>query len=380
MRPTVVFLTVGVLVLAGFVVFNRLSKKPAQPIESPAQPASSQAPSPEQTDNAVSVIATKLTIPWEIAFDNSDNLYLTERTGRVLLLKKGELSPKELLKITDVATIGEGGLLGLTLHPQFEQNGFLYVYHTYKDGGQVFNKVVRLTKNGERLSDPKTVIDKIPGAANHNGGRVKFGPDGFLYITTGDAQKDFLAQDKNSLAGKILRLKDDGSNPADNPFGNAIYSLGHRNPQGLAWDEKSRLWSTEHGRSGLRSGLDELNLIEKGKNYGWPNIEGDESREGFTKPIIHSGPNTTWAPSGAAYLNGSVFFAGLRGQTLYEAKIIGDKVELKTHLQGTFGRLRTVVVGREKFLYIATSNRDGRGAPKETDDQVIRLNSEKLPQ
>ncbi|MCH7902636.1 PQQ-dependent sugar dehydrogenase, partial [archaeon] len=198
-------------------------------------------------------------------------------------------------------------------------------------------------------------------------------PDGYLYITVGDAGKSDLAQNIDSLAGKILRLSDDGSIPLDNPFGNAVYSYGHRNPQGLAWDDKDQLWSTEHGPFGF----DELNLIKKGKNYGWPIIKGDETKVGMESPIVHSGPNETWAPAGMAYLDGSLFFGGLRGESLYEAKILSqNKISLKSHFRLNFGRIREVVLGYDDYLYISTSNTDKRGNPNPNDDKIIRINPE----
>lgn len=366
----IAILIAGAVFIAVLLIFSRATKN--------IPPRSSPPPTPVtiegKGDQEVSIIAQGLNIPWEIAFDTDGNLYLTERAGRILILNKGKEKPIFLHLVSDVHHAGEGGLLGLTLHPQFANNGYLYVYYTYREGNQVFNKVLRLVKKGEKLTEPKIIIDRIPGGGNHDGGRIKFGPDGFLYITTGDAGRDELAQNKSSLAGKILRLKDDGSVPEDNPFVNPVYSWGHRNPQGLAWDSEGRLWSTEHGRSGLRSGFDELNLIEKGLNYGWPTFQGSEFQEGFEKPVLHSGPNVTWAPSGAVYFEGSIFFAGLRGQTLYEAKIKDSKIELKSHFQGVFGRIRTVVLGPDNFLYVLTSNLDGRGEPKEGDDKLIRLN------
>ena len=196
-----------------------------------------------------------------------------------------------------------------------------------------------------------------------------------LYITTGDAGKSSLAQDKNSLAGKILRVRDDGSIPDENPFGNEVYSYGHRNPQGLTWDDDGNLWSTEHGRSGALSGLDELNLIRPGENYGWPTIQGDEKRFDMNTPIINSGPDVTWAPASALYWDGSIFFGGLRGETLYEAQLQnGIIVGLKSHFKKEFGRIRTVALGPDGMFYITTSNRDGRGTVRDGDDKIIRLN------
>ncbi|ADI74755.1 Quinoprotein glucose dehydrogenase [Methanohalobium evestigatum Z-7303] len=322
------------------------------------------------------IIANNLVIPWSINFLPDGSIIFTERPGRIQMIdvEQGQLQ-KPLLTIDEVAHSGEGGLLGITLHPDFSDNHWVYVYYTYEDGENTANKVVRFEKNKRNLVNKTTIIDDIPGSFIHNGGRIKFGPDGYLYITTGDSANGELAQNKNSLAGKILRLEDDGSVPKNNPFPDSpIYSLGHRNPQGLAWDKQDRLWSTEHGSSAT----DELNLIKPGNNYGWPVIQGDETSTGLENPVIHSG-SQTWAPSGAAYLNGSVYFAGLRSQSLYEAEIGDNKsIDLKRHLKRKFGRLRGVVVGPDDFLYIFTSNRDGRGVPTENDDQIIRINPKNL--
>ena len=269
----------------------------------------------------------------------------------------------------------KGGLLGMALHPRFLENRWIYLYLTTAVGSSLNNKVERYRLEGDLLSEKKVIIDNIPGAAYHDGGRIAFGLDGYLYITTGDAGSPNLAQDINSLAGKILRLKDDGLIPADNPFNSAVYSYGHRNSQGLAWDSKGRLWATEHGRSGILSGLDELNLIEKGKNYGWPVIQGYEKREEMESPIAQSGPDETWAPAGLAFWDGSFFFGGLRGEALYEARAVGtEQVSLKVHFRNVFGRIRAVVLGPDEFLYITTSNTDGRGEPKTNDDKIIRIN------
>ncbi|MFZ3069103.1 MAG: PQQ-dependent sugar dehydrogenase [Microgenomates group bacterium] len=320
----------------------------------------------------IEVVAQKLDIPWEIVFLQNGDLLVTERSGK--LLKIGS-ETKVIKEIEGVKHIGEGGLLGLTLHPNFSVNNFVYLYSTTQDSNGITNRVERYKFSNDTLSERKVILEKIKGSSNHDGGRIVFGPDGYLYITTGDAENPNLAQDKNSLNGKILRIKDDGSIPEDNPFGNAVYSLGHRNPQGLAWDKDGTLWETEHGPSGIQTGNDEVNLIIKGGNYGWPTIKGDQTKEGLISPIIQSGSKDTWAPSGMAYFGGSLFFSGLKGEALYEAKIRnGNKLDLLTYFKQEFGRIRAVVLGPDGYLYLSTSNRDGRGQIREGDDKIIRIN------
>lgn len=320
------------------------------------------------------VMAENLTVPWDIAFLPDGTMLVTERPGRVVHIERDAVYP-----VDGVEHAGEGGLLGITLHPDFEANRFVYLYQTTAASGGLENRVVRYMYTDAVGTDAFTfdrvIIDGIPGASYHDGGRIAFGPDGYLYITTGDAGEPDLAQDTNSLAGKILRVTDTGEVPDENPFQNPVYSYGHRNPQGLAWDNAGRLFSTEHGRSGIRSGYDEINQIEMGANYGWPESEGDTVREGTTGPLRHSGAFTTWAPASARFHSGSLFFGGLRGEALYEAVLEGEAVtEVRTHLEGEYGRIRTVTVGPDGALYITTSNRDGRGRPEAGDDRIIRLN------
>lgn len=328
----------------------------------------------EQSENEnkdIEVIADNLQIPWEIVFLPDGEMLVSERQGTIQKIGK----ENQTYKIEGVEHIGEGGLLGMALHPRFEENYFIYFYLTTRTRDGLRNRVERYRFEKNSFSEKTIIIDNIPADKNHNGGRISFGFDGNLYITTGDSGQSSLAQDTNSLAGKILRVKDDGSIPSDNPFGNAVYSYGHRNPQGIAWDGEGRLWATEHGRSGVLSGFDELNLIEKGKNYGWPIIQGDETKENMESPVAHSGSSTTWAPAGAAFWNGSVFFGGLRGESLYEARLVDDgKVSVKAHFRQEFGRIRAVVLGPDNYLYITTSNTDGRGTPRANNDKVIRIN------
>jgi glucose/arabinose dehydrogenase len=280
-------------------------------------------------------------------------------------------------------------LLGLALDPRFAQNFFVYVATTYRNAaGKMQNRLVRLredAKSGKGQLD-KVLIDNVAGANNHDGGRVKFGPDGKLYWSMGDAQESRLAQNLSSLNGKILRLNSDGSIPKDNPFPNSyVYSYGHRNPQGLAWQPQTgRLYATEHGPSGFQGCCrDEVNIIEPGKNYGWPEVRGDETREGMVPPVIHAGTSETWAPAGASFATrgpwaGSLLFTGLRGQTLYLLPLDSNDPrkagQVERHFHRRFGRLRDVVEGPDGNLYLLTSNRDGRGSPIEDDDRVIRIN------
>lgn len=329
----------------------------------------------DSSEEAVQVVADTLDIPWEIAFLPDGDILVTERPGSLLRITQSEAGAgTERIEVDGVHHVGEGGLLGLALHPDYENNKYVYLYLTTKVSNGLTNRVERYELNGTTLENRKIILENIPGSVNHDGGRIAFGPDGYLYITTGDAQEPDLAQDTSSLAGKILRIADDGSIPSDNPFGNEVFSYGHRNPQGLAWDTSGRLWSTEHGRSGLRSGYDEINLIEKGVNYGWPVIQGDETREGMREPVAHSGADTTWAPAGVAFLNESLIFAGLRGSSLYQADLDGaDIVRIRRYFEDEYGRLRVVRLAPDGYVYIATSNTDGRGIPKSGDDKIIRI-------
>ena len=343
-------------------------------------PSQSVTASSDNSVSAVSVIAQQLDTPWALAFLPDNSILFTERPGRIRFIdNSGKLDLTPITTVAGVKEIGEGGLLGLTLHPDFSTNHYLYLYYTYSSqGSDTLNRVVRMTYIDKKLSDEQIIIDKIPGAANHNGGRIKFGPDGYLYITTGDAENPSLSQNTKAMGGKILKVTADGKMAPGSPFNNLVYSYGHRNPQGLAWDKDGNLWETEHGRSSP-TGFDELNLIEKGKNYGWPTIQGDETKQGMITPKYNSGPTTTWAPAGTAYLNGSLFFGGLKGQTLYEAVIQKDQVTaLREYFTGEFGRIRDVVVGPDNLLYITTSNQDGRGTPGSTDDKIMKIDPAKL--
>jgi glucose/arabinose dehydrogenase len=336
---------------------------------------------PTENPEGFAVIAEGLDTPWAIAILPDSSLLVTERPGRVRIISpSGVLAETPVNGTPEVRESGEGGLLGIAVHPKFSQNQYIYLYYTYSSSGnQVLNRVSRYTYENNRLSGELVIIDAIPGSSNHNGGRIRFGPDGMLYVGTGDAEEPSEAQNTSSLAGKILRIEDDSRVPADNPFHNAVYSYGHRNVQGLAWDSSGKLWATEHGRSGINTGFDEVNQVQRGHNYGWPIIQGDETRPGVETAKRNSGATATWAPSGADFIGESLFFAGLRGRTLYEAVMIGtDVTELREHFPAEFGRLREVIKGINGMLYISTSNRDGRGLPGPSDDRIIRINPQKL--
>ena len=318
----------------------------------------------------VEVAAKDLDVPWSVSVLPNSELLVTERSGNVKRIGENGRA----YTVDGVQETSEGGLLGIALHPDFATNNRLYLYMTTYTGGILTNQVDEYTLVDDTLTKVRTIVERIPAASNHNGGGIAFGPDDKLYVTTGDAAMRDIAQSRASLAGKILRMNDDGSVPDDNPFGNLVWSYGHRNPQGIAWDDKGRLWSVEHGPSNewKGRGKDELNYIEKGANYGWPVIAGDETADGMRTPVAHSGENETWAPSGIAFINGSLYFAGLRGQTLYEAKINSTTdVTLSRHFSNEYGRLRAVTA-YDNSLYFTTSNLDGRGEPRVNDDQILR--------
>ncbi|EKP94046.1 PQQ-dependent sugar dehydrogenase [Thermaerobacter subterraneus] len=341
-------------------------------------------------------VATGLEVPWDMAFDRRGRLFFTERPGRINLLDGGRVVT--LATLPDTVATGESGLLGIALHPGFPDPPYLYVYQTYRTrGGQLRNRILRfgVEEGGgsgaagaaPRLAGRQVVFDGIPAAAIHDGGQLEFGPDGKLYVTTGDARQPQRAQDPESLHGKILRLNPDGSVPPDNPLGpgNPVFSYGHRNPEGLAFDPASgRLYAVEHGPDAW----DEVNRIEAGANYGWPVAVAPGEHRGRFTPALRS-YDPIIAPAGAAFYrgpirawDGSLFFGTLGfqpdspGRHLHRLRLDASGtrvVEEEILFKGQFGRIRAVQTGPGGCLYFGTSNRDGRGEPDPLDDRILRL-------
>ena len=317
-----------------------------------------------------SVIATGLEVPWGLAFTPDGKALVTERDSGRLLSVDSSGNIEELQRLPSGGT-GEGGLLGIALSPNYESDGLIYAYYTTEED----NRVVRF-RLGE---DPEPILTGIPFKSYHNGGRIAFGPDGYLYVGTGDGGNPSNAQDLNSLGGKILRITSEGRVPEDNPFsGSPVYSYGHRNVEGLAWDSDGQLYASEFGQDRF----DEVNRIVPGGNYGWPEVEGEGGEPEYRDPIA-TFTTSEASPSGAAILEGGAipqwegdfFMAALRGQRLWRLEISheGTATEREALLQGQAGRLRHVAQAPDGSLWVLTSNRDGRGTPAPDDDRILRI-------
>lgn len=332
---------------------------------------------PQRNGVRVEVVAESLVVPWSIAVAPDGRLFIAERPGRIRVVVDDRLVPESwaTLPVFDGTRTGrEAGLMGLALHPDFASNPFVYIcYSQGTPPSGMVNRVARLRER-DGHGDDLTILLDVPGGDYHNGCRVKIGPDRKLYVTTGDAYLKALAQDISSLAGKVLRLNLDGSIPTDNPIpGSPVWSLGHRNPEGVAWDPRSGLaYLTEHGDSTL----DEVNVLERGANYGWPNVQGRATDPRYKDPavIFHV------APAGAMFLAASasgtvhqMLIATLRGR-LIRLAVDGPNVSVADDsvLVG-YGRLRDVAPGPDGSVYVATSNRDGRGRPRAGDDRILRI-------
>jgi aldose sugar dehydrogenase len=326
----------------------------------------------------VETVLSGLEIPWSMNFAPDGRLFVTERPGRVRIVTLGGAS-ELALTLDGVYAQGEAGLLGLALDPEFAQNRFVYLYYSATVPGGAVNRIVRYREANSRLGERVVLLDNIPAAPIHDGGRLRFGPDGLLYASAGDAADSNLAQDVASLAGKILRLNRDGTVPRDNRFSSPVYTYGHRNPQGFDWHPTSGdLWESEHGSNGN----DEVNAIRLGLNFGWPRIEGAATMSAMETPITFYNPAI--APSGASFYRGqrlpqfanNLFVATLRGMHLLRVTVDTSARRVTAQerlLDGTYGRLRDVVSGPDGYLYFCTNNRDGRGTPMSGDDRVMRI-------
>src|SRR3989440_748517 len=335
----------------------------------------------------VETVVSNLEVPWSIVFTPDGRMLFTERPGRVRVFENGRLRPEPLAVIPDVEPTGESGLMGLALHPQFSQNHLLYLAYAYRSSGDERVRVVRFREAGNGLTDRKLIIEDIPAAQFHAGTRLRFGPDGKLYVTTGDATTREIAQRLDSLGGKNLRLNDDGTVPPDNPFVNQpnarpeIWTYGHRNSQGIDWQPGTDLlFETEHGPSGFDGpgGGDEGNIVERGKNYGWPVIHHRATKEGMESPLLEYTP--ACAPASGAFYRGSAlaqfkgnfFFGCLAGRGLQRVVLDGRRVVTQERLlEKQYGRIRDVTEGPDGALYFFRSNRARRGSPALAADHSI---------
>ncbi|KJY29377.1 PQQ-dependent sugar dehydrogenase [Streptomyces sp. NRRL S-495] len=344
----------------------------------PTVSASTEAPTPSPASAPASVavrgtVTDGLESPWGLAVLPGGDLLVSERDSAGILRVSAKDGGRTVAgTVPGVTSGGEGGLLGLALSPDFATDHRVYAY--FSTGSD--NRIARLDLDpsrpaGSQLGAPTVLFSGIPHGPRHNGGRIAFGPDGFLYVGTGDANDRSLAQDRDSLGGKILRLTRDGDPAPGNPFpGSPVWSLGHRNVQGLAWDPQGRLWASEFGQDTW----DELNLITPGGNYGWPTVEGTAGRAGFTDPVAQW-HTADASPSGIAFASGAVWVAALRGTRLWRVPVDGDRAAgaPQEFLRGEYGRLRTVAVDGDGTLLLVTDNTDGRGSPRPGDDRILRL-------
>ena len=345
------------------------SNPPAAATPSPSATATRSA-TPSATATPAKVprlrtIATGLHVPWGIAFlPNGDALVSERTTGKILRIPHGGGKPRVAMTVPGVnLNAGEGGLLGLAVSPHYATDKLVYAYFTTDTD----NRIARF-KLGGKLD---VILEGLRAGVIHNGGRIAFGPDGKLYAGVGDAGNTANAQDRGALNGKILRMDPDGGVPAGNPFGSLVWTWGHRNVQGLAWDRAGRMWASEFGQNTR----DEVNLIRRGRNYGWPDVEGTGDTQGgrFTNPLV------TWAtsdasPSGAAIIGSNLYVAALRGECVWRIPIRGASLGKPMRmLAGRYGRIRTVVAAPDRSLWVTTSNRDGRGSPRSGDDRIIAI-------
>ncbi len=322
---------------------------------------------PVKPSGTPSVLITGLSAPWSVVRVASGSALISERDTAKILEYTAAGNVRVVTTIDGVAHGGEGGLLGLTVLDAGALS-YLYAYYTTSTDNRIVRMPLLGTAGAYRVGNQEPILTGIAKSGNHNGGRIEIGPDDKLYATVGDAGQPSRSQDLASLNGKILRINLDGSVPKDNPFpGSLVYSLGHRNPQGIAWDSSGQLWAAEFGQNTW----DEFNQIEPGKNYGWPTVEGIGNKAGFVDPVLQWATSEA-SPSGLAYVRGTFFLASLRGQRLWA--IYPDATAHSTAwFSGEYGRLRDAVPGPDGSLWILTNNTDGRGSPRSGDDKLLQV-------
>ncbi|WP_336322664.1 PQQ-dependent sugar dehydrogenase [Streptomyces lavendofoliae] len=383
-RPAVTAVLAAAVLLAagcssgpgGHPAAGRSAGSPPASSAGPSGSPSSPGPPAPPAKGAVAVVSTLtegLKSPWGLAALPDGDLLVSSRDEGTITRVDGESGAKTVIgSVPGVAPAGEGGLLGLAVSPAYASDHLVYAYFTTESD----NRIARMLYDerrpaGQQLGAPDTVLRGIPKGTVHNGGRIAFGPDKMLYAGTGETGDTGLAQDEDSLAGKILRMTPDGQPVHGNPSGDSVvYSYGHRNVQGLAWDADKRLWAAEFGQNTW----DELNLIEPGKNYGWPNTEGKGGRTGFVDPVAQWRTSDA-SPSGIAVAQGSVWVAGLRGERLWRVPLAGaaPSAAPRPFLEGRYGRLRTVLAAGGDKVWLVTSETDGRGTPEAGDDRILQL-------
>ena len=343
------------------------TSSPATPTETSEPPSGSPTDDGSGAPQVAETVASGLMAPWGLAFLPDGSAVVTERdTAKVLQIAPDHVVT-EIGTIGDAAPQGEGGLLGVAVSPEFDQDRTLYFYVSSDND----NRIVTATLDKGGLSDTTPILTGIPLGSIHDGGRIEFGPDGFLYASTGETGNPDLAQDRSTLAGKILRLTPKGKPAPGNPFGDEIWSWGHRNVQGLAFTDTGQLWASEFGQNTF----DELNRIDAGANYGWPQVEGEGGTDaGFVDPQAVWGTDVA-SPSGLAYADGALWMAALRGNRLWKIPVEsdGDAGQPEAYFVGEYGRMRTVVVAPDGSLWLTTSNQDGRGSPAPEDDRILRV-------
>ena len=351
--------------IAGALIFSALVLTDSLPSNSP--------PLPAPTIDTAEIIVTNLEKPWAIAFAD-ERIFVSEKTGKIHVVTPSGKLDSPLISLQTPEIFG-GGLLGITTHPNFENNHFLYAYYTYEENENLWNKVIRITEEDNKAIQVVTILDKIPGSAFSNGGVIKFGPDGKLYVGTGSVS-DYSDEPQNldSLSGKILRLNDDGTIPSDNPFEESyVFTLGHRNPTGLAWNSQGQMYATETGPTKN----DEINLIKAGSNYGWPEVQCFSKIVNLVNPLECFDPGLE--PGGIIFYSGDKFdidnqmiFATQKATNLFKVQINDDGVNLDRILSGV-GRIRDVGQGPDGYVYIITTNTDGKAFPAPDDDKLLRI-------